>query len=134
MATQHEALVTSITLRIVAVHFSHWTHCVRCALCAVRCLCDAWGLRGVMVMLWVKEADRGIRAFAAGSAPCLSQWYTTSVPTCRAQCTAYATPLSEQHRASAPSISGLLRLFRPTGGGGGGGGKSVRCEAEGAGD
>ena len=92
---------------VLAVHFATRSHCVP------RVLCDTWALRCMMFMFCVKAADWGMMALTArfvfsppffqNSASCLHVYH--------ASCGAEATPLSKQHSALVPSISGHLPLL-----------------------
>ena len=67
MSKRHQALVPSIfALRTLAVHFFNWSYCVPCV------LSDTWGLRCMMFMFCIKEADWGTTAFV----PYLAPWFS----------------------------------------------------------
>ena len=67
----------------------HWSYSVLCV------LSDTWALRCMMIMFCVKEADWGMMACVAYSAPRFSEKYTMSFR--MYQCNTQATPLSKHH-------------------------------------
>ena len=107
--------VCSVNFRTVVFGgaFFKWSSCV------LRVLCDTWGLRCVVLIFCVKEAEWGMMAFVAY----LARVFVVHRVFLRVPCTVYRGS-NKQHWAPVPSISGHFLLLGKRGVGGGDGTES----------